>query len=282
MNYRERILQHSDERTPTPGRPSLLSSDQQVEADRNRILSELDGVSGSANSRARRTSNAWIVAIVAVLTLGVGGAVWLADDSDKQIVVAKSDPLAVPDAMRPPETVDLATPNYEMGESSTAAVLEDMPLVATPPSPPLEPMVLASAPPPVPMVVAGDTPPPAAVAAPARAPAATPPAKVTAARAAKKARPQAPAAAPSPKKKAEAEAAAVPQGDKDVALLAALVTHSKSTQTRRNGALAARLKQCKASATVRAAAQCRAKVCAGSARGERECRAGAAKSRPGS
>lgn len=279
MNHRERILPHSDERTPTPGRPSLLSTDQQVEADRNRILSELDGNSGMAggNSRARRTSNYWIVAIVAVLSLGVGGGVLLGHEGEKQVVLAKTEPLAGPGLMSPPESVDLAYPNYEMGEASPATVLEDMPLVSTPPAALVEEVVTVAAP--VPMVESRDAAHVQLV--DVSKPVAKRPAKAPLAKNAKKSKAQLAGALPS-KKRAEVEPAVVSQGDKDVALLAALVTHSKATQTKRNGGIAAKLKECRASATAKAVAQCRARVCSGSARGEPECKAKAAKIKSGS
>ena len=73
-------MQHSDERPPTSGRPSLLSLDQQAEADRHRILSSLDnkpGQSAAPSAKSGKGVAVWIAAGVAVLALSAGAVMWL-------------------------------------------------------------------------------------------------------------------------------------------------------------------------------------------------------------
>lgn len=125
-------MQHSDERPTTSGRPSLLSSEQQAEADRHRILSRLDSEPGSVSAgakKARKGTTAWLLAGVAVLAIGAGSMVWLSNEGEKEIILAGTAPLpstAAPAAALASEPVAAPAP-AEAEEVSTAAILEDVP-----------------------------------------------------------------------------------------------------------------------------------------------------------
>jgi hypothetical protein len=268
-------LQHSDERPPTSGRPSLLSIDQQAEADRNRILSSLEGGAGTtAPGKARRGKLPWIAATaVAVLALGAGSAVWLAGEGEKEIVLAGTAPLPSTAAPAAPLASEPAVAVPAADEVSTAAILEDVPVVvskealAAEKKQATDAMNKLLAPTPAPRVAAKPAVkklPVVAKAAPAHAaPHPAAPAQPTA---------MASNIAPVITKKGAAHAKATP-ADTDVALLAALVAHSKATQQKRPTGAAAKLQQCKTLGSVAEAEQCRARLCAGSAKNEAECKA---------
>jgi len=135
-------LQHSDDRPTTSGRPSLLSTEQQAEADRHRILGGLDDSPEGPNGSKRKYS--WMAAaLVAVVAIGAASAVWLADESEAPIVPAASmAPLATPAPAAPlasdpapvldqaPLSPGVARPsNPEAENVSTAAILEDAPVL---------------------------------------------------------------------------------------------------------------------------------------------------------
>ncbi len=263
-------MQHSDERPTISGRPSLLSSEQQAEADRHRILSGLDSKPDSTTAgagKSRRGKLTWIAAGVAVLALCAGAAAWLAGEGEKEIVMAGSAPLparAAPAAALASET----PPAIPAGEEvSTAAILEDASPAAAKPAPaainkgaPDELTKMLEAPAHV-----------AAKAAPKKAPLVAKAAPV------KAAKPHGESTMtmnvePVLKKKPVAHPKAVVPADSDVALLAALVAHSKATQAKRPTGVAAKLQQCKTLASVAEAEQCRARLCAGSGKGESECK----------
>lgn len=268
-------MQHSDERPTSSGRPSLLSSEQQAEADRHRILSGLDSKSeaDTGAGKARRGKLRWVVAAVAVSAIVAGSAVWLAGEGEKEIVLAGTAPLpstAAPAAALASEPPP-ATPQPD--EVSTAAILEDAqtsapkaaPVVDKKPaddelSKLLEPKV--------------DAPAHVAVKAAPKKPVLV--AKAAHAKAAAKPHPQTAMTMniePVLKKKPVAHPKAVVQADSDVALLAALVAHSKATQPKRPTGIGAKLLQCKTLGSVAEAEQCRARLCAGSAKHDSECKA---------
>ena len=133
-------MQHNDERPTTSGRPSLLSAEQQAEVDRQRILGGPDDNPTGPNGSKRKYS--WLAAaLVAVVAIGSGSAVWLAGESDAPIVLASHAALpatpapAAPLASDPAPPLDNATPllvdggrpNPEADNVPTAAILEDMP-----------------------------------------------------------------------------------------------------------------------------------------------------------
>ncbi|QYF92754.1 hypothetical protein KY495_18785 [Massilia sp. PAMC28688] len=300
-------MQHSDDRPPASGRPSLLSAEQQGEAERQRILSGLDNkpsLTTAGADKARSGALKWVAAGAAVLALTAGAGAWLVSEGEKEIVLAGTAPLPAtppPAAALVSEPAPLTPPGEEV---STAAILQDTPVMAepAPATPPaldkdgdelqsmLEqglpdapkaaagtPLVLADAPP-----YAGEKrapgPEKAVPAAKAAKPAADkskPPASKAAVKKTATAKNDAKArskntAASAKKKPAPAKPA--PKIDSDEALLAALVAHSKATQPKRATGVAAKLKQCKTLGSVADAEQCRAKLCAGSARKEAECK----------
>jgi len=265
-------LQHSDERPPTSGRPSLLSTDQQAEADRHRILSGLDSKPAATTAgaaRARRGKLTWVAgAAVAVLALGAGSAVWLASEGEKEIVLAGTAPLpstAAPAAALASEPVPAAPAADEV---STAAILEDVPAVASKEALAAEKKQATDA---MNKLLASQPAPRVAAKAPVKKPVAV--AKAAPAKAAPHPQPTAMASNIEPviKKKPAAHVKAAP-ADTDVTLLAALVAHSKATQPKRPTGMAAKLQQCKTLGSVAEADQCRARLCAGGAKTETECK----------
>ena len=261
-------MQHSDERPQNSGRPSLLSSEQQAEADRHRILSGLDGKPDGTSAGAEKSWRGkltWLAAGVTVLALGAGGAVWLSSEGEKEIVLAGTAPL--PSAAAPAVALASEPPMVpEAEEVSTATILDESPAIATKSAPAaaaddelskmLEPKAVA----------------------PVRVAAKPAPKKQVAVAKAAPAKPRAQTAMtmnvePVLKKKPPVHPKAVVQTDSDVALLAALVAHSKATQPKRPVGAAVKLQQCKTLASVAEAEQCRARLCAGSAKNESECKA---------
>lgn len=308
-------MQHSDERPPTSGRPSLLSTEQQAEADRHRILGTLDDKLGAAPAGPRgQRKYSWLAAgLVAVVAIGAGSAFWLNGEGEKEIVLASSAPLPAAPAAAAPLVTEPVPVNPEADEVSTAAILQDVPAGPAKPAaglqdkpapddltsllegPSGEPSAAEVA---APIAAAGVAAQPAAKAvplapkAPARpAPDKSPAEKPAPVKAAARPAPVKIAGKPAPKtaqkkenrpaqktavaaapakKKAEAPAKPV---DTDVTLLAALVAHSKATQSRKAVTPADKLRQCKTLGSVAAAEQCRARLCAAGAKNEAECKA---------
>ena len=267
-------MQHSDERPATSGRPSLLSSEQQAEADRHRILSGLDNKPGATTAgaeKARRGKMTWLVAGAAVLAMGAGGMMWLTSEGEKEIVLAGTAPLPPAAAPAAALVAEPAPPLEEAEEVSTAAILEDTPVIVeesapvTGKKPPVDELTKMLEQQPTPKRVAAKPAPKKAVVV----------AKAAPPKAAEKpeSMPMASNIEPVIKKKT----AAVPakpraRQDSDVELLAALVAHSKAVQPKKTGP-AAKLQQCKTLASVSEAEQCRARLCAASAKNESECKA---------
>jgi hypothetical protein len=293
-------LQHSDERPTTSGRPSLLSSEQQAEADRHRILGGLDSKSTSTSAgvqRARKSTTTWLLAGAAVLAIGAGSMVWLSSEGEKEIILAGTAPLpstAAPAAALASEPVTAAAAalasepvtaaaSVEADEVSTAAILEDAPVVAAKSSPvaakdqPVDELTKFLEPKAAPPVrVAAKPAPKKPVLVAKAAPAKAAPAKAALAKPTEKARPHPTAMAsnvePVIKKKPVVQPKAVVRQDSDVALLAALVAHSKASQPKMSTP-AAKLQHCKTLGSVEEAEQCRARLCAASAKNEPECKA---------
>lgn len=299
-------MQHSDERPPTSGRPSLLSLDQQAEADRHRILSGLDSTPAPASEgsgKSRRGMYTWLAAGATVLALGGGAGLWLMSEGEKEIVAAGSAPL--PAAPAPAAALAGEAPPMRgtAEDVPAAAILNDTREIAAKPDSAVGkkhgddeltkmlehgmpaasakdgavPAAAAEAKGGVAVATAAH--PPVPVPVPARAPK---PARTLAKAPLKKPAPlhananasnltphPRAAATPAAKKKAETKAA-VPV-DNDVALLAALVAHAKATQPKTGTGVAAKLKQCKSLDSVAEANQCRARICAG-AKNEAECK----------
>ena len=301
-------MQHNDERPPTSGRPSLLSTEQQAASGGPRILGgfESEPAAGGSALRSKR-SYAWLAAgVIAIVAIGAGSAGWLSGEAEKEIVLASSEPLPALAAPGAPLAAELATgaapaqpaTNPEASEVSTAAILQDTPPLASKPAQVpsraadeltrlLEHPGAAPAVPPLVLERAADQP-KAAVAqpapktapktvasakpTPAKAVATAKPAPKTVARAAQKPSLHPLAATPS-KKKGEVHPKASAGMDSDVTLLAALVAHSKALQPKKASAASEKLKQCKALGSVAEAEQCRARLCAGGAKNEAECKA---------
>lgn len=277
-------MQHSDDRPTTSGRPSLLSNEQQAEADRHRILSGLDakpaGTTAGAG-KARRGKLTWLIAAAAALALGAGSMVWLTSEGEKEIVLAGTAPLPSVAAPAVALASESAVASAEAEQVSTAAILEDAPVVESPAAAGdadkegpdeltklLEPQA-------APLVMAKPAPARAAAKAPVKKPVVV--AKAVPAKSVVKPRVQQTEMAmnvqPVLKKKPAAQAKKpAAHTDTDVALLAALVAHSKAKEPKR-GTPAARLQQCKTLGSVAEAEQCRARLCASSAKKESECKA---------
>jgi len=118
-------LQRQDDRPSKGGRPSLLSSEQQAEAERQRILSTLDSKpAAAAPAKAagkppgkRSGLLVWGAAGAGVLAIVGGTLVWMSNTPDED-----SLPLAVAATQAPPAA---AVPASTESEVSTAAILED-------------------------------------------------------------------------------------------------------------------------------------------------------------
>ncbi|MYM95831.1 hypothetical protein [Duganella vulcania] len=118
-------MQRQDDRPSKGGRPSLLSSEQQAEAERQRILSTLDSKPAAAapakaaGKPAGKRSGllVWGAAGAGVLAIVGGTLVWMSNTPDED-----SLPLAVPATQAAPVA---AVPAATESEVSTAAILED-------------------------------------------------------------------------------------------------------------------------------------------------------------
>jgi len=300
-------LQHNDERPPTSGRPSLLSTEQQAATGGPRILGghDSEAAPGAAGSSRSKRGYAWLAAgVIAVVAIGAGSAGYLDGDGEKEIVLASTE--ALPGAPPPgaPLAAELAvgvapaqpTSNPEADQVSTAAILQDTPPVesklahAPQPAadeltkllehpgtaPEVPPRVIERAPAPPKPAVANPAPKPvvkttAAKPAPAKNASTAKPAPKIVARAAQK-KPVHPLAAAPSKKKGEVHPKASAGMDSDVTLLAALVAHSKALQPKKGLTRAEKLRQCKTLGSAAEAQQCRARVCAGGANTEVECK----------
>lgn len=122
-------MQRQDDRPSKGGRPSLLSSEQQAEVDRQRILSTLDNkppapASAVARSAGKRPGGLMVWGTVGVgMLAAVGGALaWMSSTPDEDSV-----PVAVVAAPLKPAVVAAAPAEPEV---STAAILEETPVVA--------------------------------------------------------------------------------------------------------------------------------------------------------
>ena len=129
-------MQRQDDRPSKGGRPSLLSSEQQAEAERQRILSTLDSkptaaapakAARQAPSKRRSGLMIWGVAAAGVLAIVGGALVWMSNTPDED-----SLPVAVAAAPAPAPAAPPVAPAES--EVSTAAILEE----AAPSSPPAE------------------------------------------------------------------------------------------------------------------------------------------------
>lgn len=264
-------MQRKDE-SPRPSRPSLLTAEQQAEAERNRILSTLEP--GGAAPRSGRARLVW--GGLGALLLLAGGGSWLAREAgqDQRLstmatAAAGEAHLASPGAIPPPSTPPevssaevLAAPAATINEEGAAhekqASLADMLSAgaSSAPAAKADGGLLGK-------VLDKPSPAPRGAAATSRAdsgkPAPKPAPKQVARQAAK------PLAAPKAAAKARPARDTTPEQESDIALLSALVAHAQATaeapKARRLG-LVEQLAQCKAFGKTKAA-QCRARICDG-------------------
>lgn len=291
-------MQRPEDRPPKGGRPSLLSAEQQAEADRHRILGSLDGKSaapaGGAKVPRRKPMLVWGAAGVGLVAIAAGGLAWLnsALDDKTMLLTAAAVP-AAPVAAAAPRSAAApaaaATPAAEP-ELSTAAILNDTAPAAPAKSPSLNEMLNAPSAAASPSAHAGghdelaqalerpST--PAAAHKPQHAAgekAGHEPEHVAAHKAegkhdgvrlAQKSTGHKARAADKPAHKP----VPAPATDSDVTLLAALMAHMQTGAARKADSPAVQLRMCKQQNSA-GEEQCRARLCAGVARNEADCKA---------
>ena len=244
-----------DDSPRLPVRPSLLTQTQQVQADRNRILTTLEGGNTGSSVRARHGRLGLRGAIgAATVLLLLGGGVWLGQGGERAEHDARPAlPVSLPAAV--PAAAVVATP------PAVANIHDETPPAAAVPQQSLSEMLDAGA---------TTT---ATTAAAAKGASAAHPGDVLS-----KAleTPSAPAAAPKqvaraprpaakkPPAKATATAPARRVEDSDIALLSALLAHAQAAPApkKTTSGLRAQLQQCTALKRD-AAAACRARACQG-------------------
>ncbi|MET3132984.1 hypothetical protein AAKU55_003266 [Oxalobacteraceae bacterium GrIS 1.11] len=249
-------MQRHDDSPPKTSRPSLLSAAQQAEADRSRILTNLEGtVAAGKPARARGSRKIlWSGVGMVALAMMVGAGVWLNDDGDQ-------DPVETPRAHRAPSTATTGAPitDAHVADAHAAATIHDE--VVTEPRQTLREM-LTGGPKPAPKT-GGDILSKALEGAPQEAGAKPESSAHVAARAAQ------PAARD---KVAHPKASqAVLETDSDVTLLAALVAHAQANFGGKKAVgTAAQLLECKKMSGAEAEL-CRARACAKHAKTDTEC-----------
>ena len=225
-------MRRSDESRPDVSRPSLLSAAQQAEADRNKILTHLEGGAAGKWSQGRTA----VVVGIGLLALAAAGGAWLGVDqgqAGKQAV---------------PAFAVAAVPAPAAAPAHAAATIHDeqAPVLATAPQQPrptLDEMLNASPASGTNANVLSNALEAPSAAEPAAPKAGGPASKNTASK-------QKPVRKPGPP---------THESDSDVALLAALLVHAQANSPTRAGTLA-QLKQC-GKMNVFEAEQCRLRVC---------------------
>ncbi|MGK5052784.1 hypothetical protein [Janthinobacterium sp. RB2P8] len=245
-----------DDSPRLPARPSLLTQAQQAEADRNRILTTLEGgnTGSSARSRRGRPSLRGGMGAAAALLLLLAAGVWLGQSAER---AGDDDGLAAPVSL----PVATAEPAAVEAPPAAASIHDEAPSGAAVPQQSLSDMLDAGA---------------AATAAASNASAARPgdvlskaletpsppaaaskPVSKQVARAARPAAKKTPAKVPAatPARRAE---------DSDIALLSALLAHAQAAPAPKKTAagLRAQLRQC-AALKRDAAVACHARACQG-------------------
>ena len=258
-----------DDSPRLPARPSLLTQAQQAEADRNRILTTLEGgnTGSSARSRRGRLSLRKGMGAGAALLLLVAAGVWLGQRGER---AGDDDGLAAPVAL----PVATTAPAAVEAPPAAASIRDEAPSGAAVPQQSLSDMLDAGAAataaasnasathPGDVLSKALETPSPPAAAAKQVARAARPAAKKTPAKV--------PAATPA--RRAE---------DSDIALLSALLAHAQAAPAPKKTAagLRAQLRQC-AALKRDAAVACHARACQGHG-DNAQCQAGQAAAKGG-
>jgi hypothetical protein len=283
-------LVRKDDRPTSGGRPSLLSAEQQAEADRHRILSSLDNKPGAkpaakpaaatsaaagAPAKGRNGLVVWGALGVGALAVVGGALAWMASTPAEEATAIAAAPVPAPAAVANAAPVAAAAPAES--EVSTAAILEDTAAVSPPAEgklPALKDMLEQPSKP-----ASGHDELKQALERPsAKAPAVAvahaerkPEHKSEKAERAEKVKLAQKAAA---KDKAVAKAKAdAKQPDNDVTLLAALMAHLQTRPpVKKTSSPADQLKTCK-QYNAAGEEQCRARLCAADAKKEPECKA---------
>ncbi|MCC7645671.1 MULTISPECIES: hypothetical protein [unclassified Janthinobacterium] len=258
-----------DDSPRLPARPSLLTQAQQAEADRNRILTTLEGgnTGSSAGSRRGRLSLRKGMGAGAALLLLLAAGVWLGQRGER---VGDDDGPAAPIAL----PVATAAPAIVEAPPAVASIHDEAPSGAAVPQQSLSDMLDAGA---------------AATAAAGNASAAHPGDVLSkaletpsppAAAAKQVARAARPAAQKTPAKNPAATPARRAE-DSDIALLSALLAHAQAAPAPKKTAagLRAQLRQC-AALKRDAAVACRARACQGHD-DDAQCKAGQAAAKGG-
>ncbi|MGK5005029.1 hypothetical protein [Janthinobacterium sp. LB2P70] len=261
-----------DDSPRLPARPSLLTQAQQAEADRNRILTTLEGGNTGSSARSRRggLSLRKGMGAGAALLLLLAAGVWLGQRGER---TGDDDGLAAPVSL----PVATTAPAAVEAPPAAASIRDEAPSGATVPQQSLSDMLDAGAAATVATAAASnasaahpgdvlskalETPSPLAAAAKQVARAARPAAKKTPAKV--------PAATPA--RRAE---------DSDIALLSALLAHAQAAPAPKKTAagLRAQLRQC-AALKRDAAVACHARACQGHG-DNAQCQAGQAAAKGG-
>lgn len=247
----------SNDDSPRPStRPSLLTPAQQAEADRNRILTKLEGGKSAAPDTGKRGGRlaAWsAMAVAALLLLGAGA--WLGQRDGATTVDAAAETAAASVSARPAAAVAKPDAPEAPNTAPTAANINEE---APPPRQSLSEMLGAGTP-----------------AEASKASKAAPAASDILSRALETPANSAPKPVHAPVKKPVAKPvrpappatkATTPEQDNDVALLAALLSHTSRAQQvaapkKAPPTLQAQLQQC-GKLKHQAAGQCVARVCA--------------------
>lgn len=276
-------MQHNDD-SPKPSRPSLLTPAQQAEADRHRILSQLEtGKVGKPTTRRKGWKPVWIGAGVLALAVAVMAGLWINQDYESDAHIAAVSAAAAGTAAgaapaRPAASVD--TTSASAAPSASGEVSSDEVLSSAAPAAVIqedraaqaqdkkqslgemlennsEAAVSPAAGKHDPSMLSSALEKPSAGAAPQS------PHKA-AAKEKPKAKPATVAKAPRPKEKEKTS----PEEENDIALLAALVAHTQSEERRAEPpkkprlSLDEQLNQCKKLSKTKAA-QCHERVCEG-------------------
>ncbi|SHG65639.1 hypothetical protein [Massilia sp. CF038] len=227
----------SDQPPPTPGRPSLINSDDEDSANRPRIVGGLDCLDGEPAAKWGLARFPWALCGALMLAIGAATMLWSGDESGKQIIVAGTEPVI---AEPPPLQNSAADELLDSDAAPPILVKETTPAAELAP-PTVKRIELKRAP----------------RAIEHRAKAAKPAKMVTSKRKGK-------APMPVKRKPILSRTELMSQADKEVALLAAMVTHTKATTSGPSPFLV-KWKQCGAARSVAAAKQCRVILCAESA-----------------
>lgn len=222
----------SDQHPPTPGRPSLVNSDEEQSINRPRIVGGLDCLDREPAAKWGLAKFPWALCGALLLAIGAASMLWPGDESGKQIIVAGTEPVVA----EPPPLQETNSDDVGANDATLPVMVkETLPLVELAP-PHVKPVDLGVSSP--------------AVKRHARI---HKPKKVVA-----KKRVKAP---PPPRRKPvlpKTESMSGP--DKEVALLAAMVMHTKSTAPV-SAQFRLKWKQCGTAKSIAAADSCRAHLC---------------------